>query len=495
MERFLEELQDRTNRTLTENLAETRKTTGSDVLDFFSKGGSLRKRDTNDIKRIFSRAFVENKLLALKCLFYIRDIRGGLGERRTFRVILNHLANHYPSVTLANIEHVPFFGRWDDLYAAFDTPIEEYVAQFMKETLIEDIKTVRAGVGHPSLLAKWLKSENASSDETKRLAYKTMEHFGMTPKDYRKTLSLLREEIGVVERLMSQNRWEEINFEEVPSQASRIYRDAFKRNQPKRYEKFLEDVSSGERKINAGATFPYEIIRPILKDNPDRTEIKMLDEQWKALPDYECTEHNAMAVIDTSGSMFWDGGMPAMIALSLGLYFAEHNDSEVLGNKFITFSSQPDLVEIKGNNIEEKITNMKYSDWGRNTNIEAVFDMILDIAIKNELSPDEIPSKLYVITDLEFDRCVRDSSRKKTLFQKIESRFDDTPYDMPFLVFWNVDARNDQSPVKMDEAGFQLVSGASPNIFKWVVDTKATSPYELMLEVLSDDRYDRIKPE
>lgn len=503
----MEGVKDKTNKTYTENMAVARKSSDSSVLDLFAKGGALRKRGHNDIVAIFSRAFAEDKLLATKCAFYLRDIRGGMGERKVFRVILNYLAENYPNIVLKNIELVPFFGRWDDLYSAFDTEIEEEVAQFMKDSLDDDLKTIKEEGGHPSLLAKWLASENASSEETKRLARKTMNYFGMAPREYRKTLSKLREEIGIVEKLMSENRWEEIDFEKVPSQASRIYRDAFKRHQPERYKKYLEQVESGEAEMKAGATFPYEIVRPIINDiylrgsNLSSNDKKMLNAQWNSLPEFDCTERNAIAVVDTSGSMFWDDSLPlpATVALSLGLYFAEHNEAEGLKNKFITFSSEPELIEVKGDNLYDKINNMGDAHWDNNTDIEAVFDLILKTAEEYELDPDEIPQKLYIISDMEFDHArgcspygyERDSiTDKRTLMQKIADKFSVTKYDMPLLVFWNVDSRQDQVPVKMDETGFQMVSGCSPNIFKWAVDNEATNAYDLMIDVLSDERYD-----
>lgn len=494
----MDSVKDKTNKTYTENLAVTRKTSGSDVVDLFAKGGALRGRNDSEIESIFSKAFFEDKLLALKCAFYLRDIRGGMGERDTFRVIYRYLAENYPEIALKNVEEVPFFGRWDDLYAAFDTPIEEEVADFMYSSLLEDIELVD-NEGKPSLLAKWLKSEQASSEESKRLAKKTMEHFDMSPRQYRKVLSKLREEIKVVERLMSEDRWEEIDFERVPSQAARIYRDAFHRNQPDRYEKYLEKVEEGEAEMKAGATFPYEIVRPIINGNLSRNDRRMLDAQWKSLPEYDCVERNAIAVVDTSGSMVMSNdGLPLMVALSLGLYFAEHNTAPGLHNKFISFSAEPELIEIKGDNLYDKIRNMSHAHWGCNTDIEAVFDLILKVAKENALKPEEIPQKLYIISDMEFDTAREsfwDDSRlmdKQTLFEKIAKKFENTPYDMPLLVFWNVDSRNDQLPVKMDEAGFQLVSGCSPNIFKWAVDTEALNAYDLMVEVLGDERYDRI---
>lgn len=501
LDEFLSEFEDKSNKTLTENRAVARKTSGSDLVDFFAKGGALRTRDAEDIKAIFTRAFSEDELLALKCLFYLRDVREGMGERRVFRIIWKYIADRYPEIALINLDNVPFFGRWDDLYSSFDTEIEKEVADYMYNQLQEDIKAVEDG-GNPSLLAKWLKSENASSDETKRLARKTIEHFDISPKKYRKILSKLREEIKVVEKLMSENRWDEIDYERVPSKASMIYQDAFRRHDPEGYEEYLQKVESGDAKINADTLFPYEIVRRFLDFDRwseyfkeiDKDEVRVLEQQWQSLPQYDCTESNAIAVVDVSGSMYNNGGLPISVALSLGLYLAEHNGAEGVKDRFITFSRNPQMVKIKGNDIQEKLMNMAQADWEMNTDIEAVFDLILDIALEKNLSQDEIPQKIYIISDMEFDEASGwGNNVNKTLFEKIADRYNQHGYSLPLLVFWNVDSRNDQLPVKMDERGFQLVSGLSQNLFKYVVDNDANNAYELMLEVLNDERYNRVK--
>jgi len=496
--KFLDAMEDKVNYTATENGATAKHTTKDNLLDFFAQVGALRNRNKEDIIRLFDKALTEDDLLAVKTLFYARNVRGGLGERRIFRVILKYLTQVKPEVVLKNLEHIPHYGRWDDLYALFDTRLEGYAANFMKAQFFKDINSEK-----PSLLAKWLKSENASSDETKRLARKTRKHFEMTARGYRKTLSKLRKKIGVVERKMSNNDWEDIDYSSVPSRAQMIYNNAFERHDPEGYHEYIENVKSGEDKINASTLYPYDLVRKVIGvgwgHSVSESERNVLNEQWKALPDYiNDKNENSICVVDTSGSMMSSDGLPLHIALSLGLYMAERN-SGPFKDRFITFSASPDLVKVEGSDFVQKIKNMRRAHWDMNTDIEAVFNLILDTAIENHLHQDEIPQKLYIISDMEFDQCTGrgygfNSQNKvtKTLFEKLKESFKHYGYKMPDLVFWNVEARNEVFQFDKDERGFQLVSGASPVVFEHTMKGEFVSAYDLMLDVITDEQYDRI---
>lgn len=497
--KFLDAFHQASNFTLTENNAVARATTNSALLDFFAQGGAMRKRSEAEIASEFDKAFCEDRLLATKLAFYIRDVRGGLGERRTFRIILRHLAKVAPEVVIKNLELIPHYGRWDDLYALFDTQIEKEAGKLMAKQLARDIESDK-----PSLLAKWLKSENASSKETKRLARKTQRLLGLPPSIYRKVLSDLRKKIKIVERDMSLNNWNEINYSAVPSRASLIYKNAFMKHDPERYLEYINKLKSGEEKINASTLYPYELVREAYKDiyktsgGLSQHERDIINSQWEALPDYigEKTE-NSIAVVDTSGSMV---GLPIQVALSVGLYLAERNKGPY-HNKFITFSTRPQLITVRGSTFIDKVRNMIADgrDWEMNTDIEAVFDLILKVAIENHLKQDEIPKKIYIISDMEFDEATGNFKRgifiavKKTLFMQIQERFETHGYEMPQLVFWNVDARNKQFPMSLDERGFQLVSGCSPSIFEHTIKGEFLNPYDFMLSILNSERYEDIR--
>jgi Domain of unknown function (DUF2828) len=483
---MLNYLKEETNYAYTENGALSRATTGSSLLDFFAQAGAMRKRSEQDIINAFTEAFSEDKLLALKALFYFRDIREGQGERRLFRVIAKYLANFHTDVMEKNLHLIPEYGRWDDLYVFFGTKLEDKVGQLIKEQFEKDIKSE-----YPSLLGKWLKSENTSSQESRVLAKMTRKILGLSPRQYRKALTSLRKKIDIVEAKMSANEWNEIKFEHVPSQAMLKYRNAFNRHEPKRYQEYLISLSKGETKVNTKTLYPYQLVNKVgigyLRfKNLSIEEEQLLNEMWNNLPDYIGNKkENSIAVVDTSGSMY---GTPLEVAISLGLYMAERNKGK-FHNHFITFSERPQLQEIKGVTFCEKVRNMAKADWGMSTNIESVFNLILNTAIKHNLPQEEMIKKIYIISDMEFNYCV-DGGNDKTLFENIREKYNRYGYELPKLVFWNVDARNKQFPVTMNDTGVQLVSGFSPTLFEQVMSGKEA--YDLMLDTLNSPRYDAI---
>jgi len=483
------------NVAFTENGAVAFASTNSSVLDFFANGGALRSRDESSIVNVFEKAYAENPLLATKAMFYFRDIRGGQGERRTFRILLNHLAVNRPEVVRANLPLIAEYGRWDDLYSLIDTDLEEDMFTVIDVQLAEDMNS-----DNPSLLAKWLASENASSSTTKRYGRKTRQALNMSPRQYRKTLSAIRSKIGLVEQTISENNWSEIQYDKLPSKAGLQYRKAFYRHDAERYAHFLEEVKSGTKTINAGTLYPYEIVEKCGGYGYGRgksADDASLDAMWNALPNYfGDNEVRGLVVADVSGSM---SGRPMDVSISLAIYTAERNSGPFAG-KFITFSARPTLQTVEGSDIAEKVRNLSRAAWDMNTDIEAVFNLILKTAQKTGASQDELPTHLYIVSDMEFDAATGDGWHSRgnvdeRLFQTIERRYTEAGYKMPFLVFWNVDSRNDQQPMSMDQRGFQLVSGCSPSIFTSLLSNKATSAYDLMLEVLNQERYAAIRAE
>lgn len=489
---FLNQLKQNTNVAHTTNGARAYATTGSAVLDFFSKSGALRNTSEQEKNALFTKAFAEDPILALKALFYTRDCRSGQGERDTFRTIASYMANYHTDAMASNITLVPFFGRWDDLYAFVGTRLEDLAFSIISAQFSEDINSE-----HPSLLAKWLKSENASSYTTKQLAKKTRKALGLNSKQYRKSLSSLRARINVLERDLSANNWTGIDYSKLPSQAGLKYRNAFFRHDEAGYRAFLDSLKRGEVKVNAKTLYPYEIVREIMSGsmaqyNTNRYNVGInqnvanadaLDALWNALPNYfGDKEENSICVVDTSGSM---RGLPIEIAISLGIYTAERNNG-AYKDHFITFSANPELVELQGTGIVERVRNMSRANWDMNTNIEKVFDLILDTAIQNRISQDEMVQRIYIISDMQFD-CVR-GGNDVALFETIRRRFERAGYEMPALVFWNVNGYANQ-PATMSQSGVQLVSGASPSIFTNLLKGKTMTAYELMLDVLNSERY------
>jgi hypothetical protein len=477
---MLNHLQNHFNETTTENGAFAYKSTKSDVLDLFSQGGAYRNRTDNEVAQLFSKAFAENPLLALKTLFYLRDVTGGQGERRFFRVALKHLALHNQEALRKNLHLVPQFGRWDDLWVLLDTRLKTDVADLVRRQLVKDTHT-----DNPSLLAKWMPSENASSRETKKYAKILREHYGVDAKSYRKLLSKLRKQISLVETKLTEKNYEAIEYDKLPSKAGMIYRNAFLRNDNVRYTDFLDKLSSGEKKINAKTLYPYEITSKAMGVyGYNQSEVQLLDGMWNNLPDYiGDNKENSIAVVDVSGSM---SGRPMEVAISIGLYLAERNEG-IFHNNFFTFSERPQLVTVKGTNIVEKVQNMRRANWGYSTNIESVFNQILDVAVTYNVSQEEMIEKLYIISDMQFNQA--DGNAKAHLFKKLEKKYAEHGYKLPSLVFWNVDARNDNTPFTMNDFGVQLVSGFSPSIFTTLMSGEVTTPYDLMLEVINSERY------
>lgn len=485
---FVNALRNEDNFTFTENGATALKSTYSSLVDLFGSIGAFRSRTDNEIIDAFSKAFAEDKLLATKMAFYARDIRGGLGERRVFRIILGFLAKVYPEIAKKNLKHIPTFGRFDDLYEFVGTEVESTMWDIIREQWETDVQNMKENKS-VSLLSKWLKSVNTSSKESSRLGKLTADKLGLSEKEYRKTLSALRKYLDVVEVKMSGNEWTSINYPAVPSRAMTIYRDAFKKHDEEGFSAYIDKVSKGEEKINASTLFPYDILEKMagghfnLRVNYD----KVLEEQWKALPNYIEGENNVLIMADTSGSM---SGRPMATSVGLAMYFAERNHG-VFKDVFMTFSSRPSFVQLKGSTVYERIRCIP--SIVENTNLQAAFELILRTAINNNLTAEDMPKSLVVISDMEFDSATGYySSDRWTFYESMRKMYADKGYEIPNVIFWNVDSRHDVFQATSDYKGVQLASGQSPSVFKSILKNIGKTPYEAMVDVLNDPRYDCI---
>ena len=480
MNRFLNGLTNATNYNLTTNGALAHKTTGSAVYDLFSFGGAYRNRADDDVVFLFSKAFAEDPKYALKCLFYLRDVRGGQGERRFFRLCMRWLAIYNREAAKRNLQHIPFYGRWDDLYIFVGTPLEEAAFKLIKEQLVLDV-TCKT----PSLLAKWLKSENTSSSESRRLGNITRIHLNMTHKQYRKTLSILREKINIVERLMSANKWELIEFDKIPSKAGLIYKNAFARRDiiKAKYETFIKDENT---KVNAKTLYPYEVVREAINArlwSTNATERMAVNKYWDNLTDYFADKtFNGLAVVDTSGSMM---GAPINVAISLGLYCAERANGP-FANHYISFASRPQLIKTDGYDFVDKVDRIYRTNLVDNTNLLATFELVLSTAIKNHCSQEDLPENLIIISDMQIDsaRGYRSSSME-TEMESVHRMFERAGYKTPHLIYWNVNASNDTILDGTD--GVTYVSGCSPVIFEQILTGKRG--LDLMYDKLNSERY------
>jgi hypothetical protein len=478
-------MEDELNVTYTENGALTLKSTKSSLLDFFSLGGALRTRSESDIINIFIKAWHENHDLALRTLFYLRDIRGGQGERRTFRIILKQLGNQYPDIVIKNFKFIAEMGRYDDFFELLGTQCESQVLEFLSQQIHLDIFN-RINLKPVSLLAKWAPSLNTSSAVTRKQALIFKNYLKLTPKSYRKILSDLRQYLKVTEVYMSAGNWSKIDFSLVPSNASKLYSKAFIKHTPGKYSEYMTKVEKGEAKINSSTLYPNEIVGKFLNNIPYGDEARSLEAQWKSLPNYiPDNSGNALVVADVSGSM---AGEPLTVSVGLALYMAERNKG-LFHNCFMTFESESHLIQLHESSLQEKVQVVATSPWDGSTNLQSVFNCILNSGIKNNLKASDMPDKIYIISDMEFNSACSGRSN----FDVIKEKYKASGYSIPTLIFWNVDARNNQSPVKFDENGTMLVSGFSPSIFKNTLLSKVTTPYDLMLEVINQPRYLEIK--
>lgn len=483
---MLEYLKNEANRTYTENGAVTHATTCSDCLDLFATIGALRSADEQEILNRFTRAFTENPDLAMKTLFFARDVRGGLGERKVFRVCLQWLAHNAPASARKNIPYIAEFGRWDDLLSLLDTPCEKDALGLIRKQLEADLASMDMG-DEVSLLAKWLPSVNASNARTVASAKRIARFLDMTDAAYRKTLVRLRSHIRILENNL-RTRDYTFDYAKQPAKAMFKYRKAFFRNDGDRYGEFLSKVSSGEAQLHTSSLTPYDIIRPLVDDWGYALDAAAIDATWNAQEDFTGDE-NALVVIDGSGSMYGFGEpLPATVALSLGIYFAERN-SGTFRNHFITFSETPRLVEIKGDTILDKVRYCRQYNEVANTNIQRVFELILNAAVKNKVPQHEMPSTVYIISDMEFDYCAEGADI--TNFEYAKKIFAEAGYHLPRVVFWNVQSRNTQQPVTQNEQGVALVSGCSPRIFS-MLKSGIQSPLGYMLDILGAERYAKI---
>ena len=423
----------------------------------------------------------------MRCLFYVRDIRGGQGERNIFHVLLHHIANRYPMIVAYNLPCIPYYGRWEDMYALIATPVEQEMWSFMKAQLIQDIENMNHGKP-VSLLAKWLKKANSSNQSTKTLGIYTAKKLAYSIYEYKRICSQLRKYIGVTEIKMSAGNWSAISYSSVPSRAMMTYRSAFSRHDPQRFSAYLNSVSQGQQLIHSATLYPYDIVEKILYHG---ARSPVLNAQWEALPNYVAENCNMLVMADVSGSM---SGRPMASSIALAAYFAERNHGPY-HNLFMTFSSEPQVVQLQGRNIFDKVNFISRAGWGLSTDFEAAMQLVLNIAVRNQCPQNELPKALICITDMEFNQAY--GGNRLCFSQYIKQMFASYGYIAPTLVFWNVDSRNDVFHASANTEGVVMVSGQSASTFKNLIhflnSGKTLSPMEMMYSVLNSERYEMVQ--
>jgi hypothetical protein len=481
---FLEAFEQETNNTtVTQNGAKTLKSSTDTLVDLFSTISSSRTNP--NIVNLFIQACEQDLESAVRILFNSRDIRGGQGERTVFRNLLKSLALSHPKLIANLIQLVPEYGRWDDLWVLLDTELKDSVLNSAATQMQKDLDS-----DNPSLLAKWMPSCNASSKITKRQAKYFMKYLGMKEKEYRLMLSNLRNKIDIVEKKICSKQFKNIEYSKLPSRAGLVHRKTFLKHDSERYVNFMSSLNVlYSASINAATLYPYDVVKPILADSQDSFG-ELYDAMWKNLPDYFNGESfNGLVVADVSGSMSCNDKLPLSVSISLAMYISERNNNG-WKDKFITFSENPTMQTVSGENVVEKVNNLKSSDWGYNTDLMLVFSLILEVAVNNNIAADDMPESLFIISDMEFDIACK--SNKRTNFEQIEKKYAKSGYKRPNLVFWNVNASGGKMPVKFDENGTCLVSGCSPSVLKAILGKEEYNPISVMNETILSERYDPV---
>lgn len=485
------------NKTTTENGHFAYKSSTDKVLDLFATIGALRTANDSRVCRLFDEAYSENPLLATKCLFYSRDIREGLGERKTFRTILVHAATYHPECIKPNIDLIGVFGRYDDLYSLIGTPLEDDMWAAMKAQFLEDLDNLEKD-NVVSLLAKWIKTPDASSEKTRALGILTAKKLGYSVYDFKRLLRALRKKINIVEAHMCANEWDQIKYSNVPSRAMYIYKNAFCRHDQEGFNNYINAAVTGNAKINASTLYPYDIVHKYFKygryidNNINETEEKTYEAEWRALPNYVEGENNIMIMADVSGSMY---GRPIESSIGLALYFAERNKG-AFHNMFMTFQSTPKFVTVEGDTLKSKIECVADADWGGSTNLHSAFEVLLNLAEHNRVPAEDMPKSIIIISDMEINLATRDYSTDyeadKDFYQEISVLYAEAGYEVPTLIFWNVNSRNDTFLVDSERKNTILCSGQSPTTFKYLISSIGSSPADMMLKVLNSERYEVI---
>jgi hypothetical protein len=449
----------------------------NECVNLFFQVGAMRGKDKNALLQMFSKAYSENPLVATKVLFWARDARGGAGERQIFRDILEYLVVNSTDVVRKNLSLIPEFGRWDDILLLVGTEVEGDVFDLIKTELDNE----------NGLCSKWMPRKGKVANAIRR-------SFKVSPKVYRKTLVELT---SVIETAMCAKDYSGVDYSKLPSLASSRYQKAFLRNDEVGYGEYKTALESGEAKVNAGAVYPYDIIKS-MNYGGDKV---VNNAQWESLPNFmEGSEERVLPVVDVSGSMSCSAGgndnLTCMdVAISLGMYISERNEGN-FKDAFVTFSSNPQLQYLKGT-LEQRLNQLRRAEWGMSTDINAVFELILNQAKMYNIPQDKMPTKILILSDMQFNsatnsRWGNQSDWNPSAQDMIESKYEDAGYNKPDVVYWNLNASMGNFPVEFDKMGTAMVSGFSPSILKSLLSGKSMTPESILMETVGSERYSLI---
>ncbi|GLE03441.1 hypothetical protein PINS_up012343 [Pythium insidiosum] len=501
---------DDANMTTTWNGAKSLKSTTSARVDLFY--AASRGIEKVRFVSLLDASMAEDALHTLKLVAYIRDCRGGKGERELGRWALERLAQTHPRALAHNLPHyVGDFGRFDDPAALMGTPVESATLAFLKSQLETDLallqqdatpttepepETEGAELAEKkrkvsiSLCAKWIPSEKKALDKKLKMNKKLAQHMGLTPAALRKQyLSPLRERLRILERYMCANDWDAINLNAVPSVAMRIHGKpgkAFERHLPNKFTDWRSNLKTGKTKVNAKVLFPHDVVREYL--NSSKAVDELLEAQWRVLVE-EASKHGdlskTLVLSDVSGSMH---GRPMEVSIALGLLVSSLA-LDAYKDLVLTFESSPRFHHVKGETLQERVHNLASAPWGGTTDFAAAFRAVLRLAKEAKLTREQMPERLIVISDMQFNYA---DANYETNYNALVRSFEDAGYDVPHVVFWNVNGSTSDCPVYKGQARVSLVSGFSTAILKSVLRGVDITPLQTMLNVVLDQRYDAI---
>lgn len=489
----------------TENGALSFPTTDDARLDLFFK--TVRGINVTDLYQLIEKSWEISKRDTLRTMFYVRDCRGGKGEKKIFWHFMIWLWDNHREYFINNMHCVPHYGSFKDLKRIMESHDEDgslmcvartavggalskTVISFWCDVIKKDTESMDSG--NPiSLAAKWIPIQDT----------RFCKEMGLTHKNFRKAIRALRDKLDIVECKMSANEWEKITFERVCSLSMKKYSSSFKKHCEERFSEYLKSVKKGEKKMNVSQLYPSDISRELLNEPTAAScDEETLNIAWEQLllKTRKNLSSKFLCVVDTSGSM---NGMPLQVAVSLGLFLSELYPESTFYRKFITFSNSPKLQTAEGNTLKERIMNISKSEWSMNTDLQKVFDLVLSSS-----KPEDHPDVLIILSDMQFDEAVKENrsqcwgiqeeeNEKKeelTNLAAIEEKYKKAGIKRPKLIFWNLREGTVDFPANTSTPNCALVSGYSPSILETLLDTGDITPMNVFRRTIDSYRYDMV---
>lgn len=452
--------------------------------------------------------------------FHLRDCRGGKGERELGRQAFTWLFVNYPSEFRKVMHLIPDYGRWDDLLLFFPNVLKlntlpqvrnDYSSNLQNEDYLYNLHALQSEVvglvaaqlrtdlqmmdeGEPiSLCAKWTPTEGDSLDKRHGIFKTLAKALSVSPKKLRREFNTpLREYLRIVEKYLCSRRWNEIDYSKVPSQCMRRLKKSFQNHDEERFLKWRESLQKGEVKVNAGALHPHNLITEIMNKN---TVDPVTEAQWNVIEEKvksSASLGDSVAVIDTSGSMI---GIPLSVAVAMGLLISSSVQGPFHGH-LISFNNVPKFTVVKDGDLYSRFQTVKNMDWGGSTNLESTFKLILQRGLECKLTDEDMPKRLFIISDMQFN-CVEGhgsyGSIHTTNMENINRLYKDSGYTRPQIVFWNVNGSSTDFPVTVDENNTVLISGFSPTILNSLIERDKFTTETILRKALDDERYNPVR--